>query len=96
MPPIRADGDAVVLSVKVLPRSSRDEIRGIQDGILKIALTSPPVDNRANDQLIRFLSKLLGVARSRVEIVHGSASRSKTIRITGVTAEETSKSLLEK
>ena len=53
---------------------------------LKIALTSPPVDGRANEACIEFLAELLAIPRSSVSIVSGQSSRNKVIRITGCTA----------
>jgi uncharacterized protein (TIGR00251 family) len=74
------------LSVDVIiqPRSSRDEIVGMHGNALKIKLTAPPVDGKANAALIAFLAKKLGVSKSSVEIVRGHTSRIKTIRISGV------------
>ena len=78
-----SDG-TVTFTVRVIPRSSKTEIVGEHDGALKIKLKSPPVDGAANDELIRFLSKQLGVPRSSVEIVGGYSSRTKRVVITGL------------
>ncbi|NCS68215.1 YggU family protein [Candidatus Peregrinibacteria bacterium] len=70
------------LTIKVLPRSSRNEIVGtLPDGTLKIKLTAPPVDGEANKKLIELLSKKFGVAKSRVKIVRGETSRRKMVEI---------------
>ena len=76
------------LTVRVVPRSSRSEIVGEHDGALKIKLTSPPVDGAANAELIALIAKTLGVPRSDVVITSGESSKTKQLRITGVTASQ--------
>ena len=80
--------DGVVsFAVRVQPRASRDEIAGEwQDG-LKIRLTAPPVDDRANDALRRFLAASLKVPLSAVRIAAGERSRTKRVEVRGVAAE---------
>jgi uncharacterized protein (TIGR00251 family) len=76
---------ALSFAVRVQPRASRDEIAGEwQDG-LKIRLTAPPVDDRANEALRRLLAARLKVPLAAVRIVAGERSRSKRIEIRGVT-----------
>ncbi len=75
-----ADG-VLTLNVRLQPNASSDEITGITDGRLKIRLTSPPLDNRANRHLVKYLAKQLGVAKSSIEIISGEHSRLKTLRI---------------
>jgi uncharacterized protein (TIGR00251 family) len=79
--------DGVVsFAVRVQPRASRDEIAGEwQDG-LKVRLTAPPVDDRANDALRRLLAARLKVPRSAVRIASGERSRTKRVEVRGVTA----------
>lgn len=76
----------VTFSVRVTPRSSRSEIVGEFDGAVKVRLSSPPVDGAANAELIKLFAKKLGVARSAVAIVSGETSKTKRLRVTGVTA----------
>ncbi len=76
-------GEAATLSVRIQPRSSKNEIVR-QEGGFKIRLTAPPVDGAANDALIRFLSELLSIPKSRVEIVTGHTAKNKIVRINGV------------
>jgi uncharacterized protein (TIGR00251 family) len=76
--------EGIALTVRVTPRSSKSKIVGEIDGVLKIKLKSPPVDGAANEELIRLLSKTLGVARSGVAIIAGEASRTKRISMTGI------------
>jgi uncharacterized protein len=80
-------------AIKVHPRARKNAISGELGDALKLSLTSPPVDGRANDACIEFISKLLKVARSSVTIAAGQTSRRKVIRVTGLDAEEVRKRL---
>lgn len=82
-----SETDSVVLKVKVVPRASRSEIVGFVDDVLKVRLTSPPVDGAANDELIRLIAKRVHLARSNIGIVAGQTSRNKTLRVSGISAE---------
>src|SRR5579863_4826209 len=82
---ITVDGNAVLFRVRVQPRASRDAIEGEHDGALKVRLTAPPVEGRANDSLRRLLAEHLNVAVSAVRIVAGENSRNKRVSISGVT-----------
>jgi uncharacterized protein len=70
--------------VYLQPRASRDEIVGSHKGALKIRLTSPALENRANRHLVEFLAQRLGVAKSCVAIASGQRSRSKTVVVSGL------------
>jgi uncharacterized protein len=74
----------VELRVRAVPRASKNEIQGVHDGALKIRLTTPPVDGKANQALIRFLSKTLKLPASQIEFLRGETSRHKTLRISGI------------
>jgi len=78
----------VTFSVRVVPRSSRNQIVGVEGGELKIKLTAPPVEGAANSALIEFVAKWLSVRRSAVSIVSGDKARSKLVRVSGVTREQ--------
>lgn len=80
--------DGVTFRVRVQPRASRTEIAGEYAGAIKLRLTAPPVEGKANEECRRFLAKLFGVPPSAVEIVAGEASRDKVIRIANVSAEQ--------
>ena len=82
-----SDSNAVI-RVKVLPRSSVNQISGNDEGVIKVKLTAPPVEGKANKALVQFLSKKLGVARRDVVIVSGERSRVKSIRINGLSMED--------
>ena len=76
------------IKVRVVPRSSRNQIIGVEDGIFKIKLTAPPVDGKANKALREFLARRLGLARGSVEIISGERSRQKLVRIHGLSLKE--------
>jgi len=83
------------LAIRVTPRASKNEISGIQsDGTVKIRLTSPPVDGRANEALIEFLSGVLDVPRSKIEIIGGHTGRDKLVSILDLDADEVQARLL--
>jgi uncharacterized protein (TIGR00251 family) len=77
----------VTLRVRVAPRASRDGFAGLREGALVVRLTAPPVEGEANDALMRFIAKHLGVPRSAVELRQGARSRDKTLHIAGVDVE---------
>lgn len=80
--------DGITFSIRVQPRSSKNEILGIQSGKLKIKLTSPPVENAANQLCIKLLSQWMGVSKSKIRIISGLKSRNKKIRIDGLNKSE--------
>lgn len=84
---LRADGDGVVLTLHIQPGAKRSECAGLHGEALKIRLAAPPVDGRANEALVAFFAKALGVRKSRVELVSGETSRAKRVRVAGVDAE---------
>ena len=86
-------GGGVTFAVRVIPRSSRNEVAGVQGDALKVKLTAPPVEGAANAALIAFLADLLDVRKSAVSIVSGERSRSKTVRVEGVVRAEIEKAL---
>ncbi len=80
--------DGLGICVIVLPRSSKCSIVGMHDGALKIKLTKPPVDGEANAECCRFMAKVLGIAKSQIQIARGAASRHKVLQINGLTVED--------
>ena len=74
----------VVIKVKLLPRSSRNHIVGIEEDRYRIKVTAPPVDGKANAALIKLLSKKLEIPGRDIEILSGHTSRLKTLRIKGL------------
>jgi len=84
---IQNSPDGVTFAVKVHPRAKKNAITGEVGDALKVALTAPPVDGKANDACIEFFANLLKVSRSSVTIAVGLTSRNKVIRVAGLTAE---------
>jgi uncharacterized protein (TIGR00251 family) len=82
---IRDIPDGSTLPVRVHPGARRNAITGVHDGALKVSLTTPPTDGRANQALIAFLAGELHITRARVTLLTGAASRSKSLRIAGLT-----------
>ena len=80
MPPVR-------LHVYIQPRASKTELAGMHDGVIKIRIAAPPVDNAANRALIDFVAERLGIAKRSVRVVSGDTSRRKVLEVDGVTAE---------
>ena len=85
---LRPTPDGCTLAVRVHPGARRNVITGLHDGALKIALTSPPVDGRANEALIAFLAAALKLPKNNIVLVPGATSRTKLLRITGRTPSE--------
>jgi uncharacterized protein len=79
---------AVILSVRLQPRASKDEIAGEMAGALKVRLRAPAVEDRANEALVEFLAQLLKRPKSAVRILSGERSRTKRIEISGVTLQQ--------
>ena|SRR5690348_4292973 len=83
---IRENANSVTFAVKLQPRARRNEVVGQLGDALKVNLTAPPVDGRANESCIEFFAELLGVPRSAITIVSGQTSRNKVLRVDGITA----------
>ncbi len=84
MLPVKETERGLIFHVRVTPRSSCCEVVGIQDDALRIRITSPPVEGKANEECVRFLADLLGVKKSQVEIISGHKGRKKTVAVTGL------------
>ena len=74
----------VTIEVRVQPKSSCDEIFGLQNGRFKVKVTAPPEDGKANERLREIFARALGVSKSYVKIVRGETSRIKILKIKGV------------
>jgi uncharacterized protein (TIGR00251 family) len=88
MIPVRDTPAGATFAVKVHPRAKKNAITGELGDALKVALTAPPVEGKANEACIEFLAKLLKVPRSSVSIAAGQTSRTKVIRVAGLSARE--------
>ncbi len=86
--------DRVSLSLYVQPRSSRNEFAGLHGESLKLRLTTPPVDGKANKAVIAFLAKRLKIPKSAVQIAGGTHSRSKRIILSHITEQDVRSMLL--
>ena len=85
---VRAAEGSVTFAVRVQPGAKREGVVGLYGDAVKLALSAPAVDGKANDALVRYLAELLKVPRLSIEIIAGHASRSKVVRIAGITREE--------
>ena len=85
---IQNSPSGATFAVKVHPRAKKNAITGEVGDALKLALTAPPVDGKANEACIEFFAKLLKVPRSSVTIAAGLNNRNKVIRVTGLTAQQ--------
>ena len=85
---VTAGRGGATFAVKVVPRASRNEIAGVQEGALRVRLTAPPVEGAANKALLGFLADVLDVPKRDLEIVAGQCSRQKTIFVAGLSSHE--------
>ena len=85
---ITPHAEGATLAVRAQPGARRNAVLGEQAGALKVAVTAPPEDGRANAALVEVLREWLGVKRSQVELVGGQTNRNKTFLVRGVTAEQ--------
>lgn len=80
--------EGCILPVRAQPGARRAGVQGEQAGALKVAVTAPPEDGRANQALVEVLRKALGVKRSQVELIAGQTSRDKRFLIRGLARDE--------
>ena len=83
------------IALRVQPRASKDRVAGKTENGWKIALTAPPVDGKANQACLVFLSKLLHVPRTSIDIVRGETSRQKLVEVNGLSLSEVEERLTE-
>ena len=83
----RQSGTDIDVPLHVQPRARSTQIAGLHDGILKVKISAPPVDDAANRAIIEFFSDLLGHPKSRLHIVAGEKSRNKVLRIEDISLE---------
>jgi uncharacterized protein (TIGR00251 family) len=97
VPPVnflRETAGGTLLSVKLQPRASKNEIGEPLGNELKIKVTAPPVDAAANQALVELLAEKLGCSRGKVELIRGQTSRHKTVLLHGFTAEQATAKLI--
>jgi hypothetical protein len=85
---VQESAAGVTFRVKIQPRAKRNAVVGELGGALKVALTAPPVDGRANEACIEFFAEILQLPRSSIKIVSGQSSRNKVICAAGISVEE--------
>jgi uncharacterized protein len=85
---IRETSKGVLLPVRAVPRASKNEIQGVHGDALKVRLQAPPVEGKANQALLRFLSDALDIPRTQLSIASGETGRNKAVLITGITKAE--------
>jgi len=83
----------VEISVRVYPNAAKNELVGITDGVWQVKVAAPPVKGKANKELIAFLSRLLDVSKSQIDIIKGHTSRNKIVAIDGLSQEDITKRL---
>ena len=76
------------LKIRVQPKASRNQVDGFEDGTLRLRVTAPPTEGKANAGVIALLSKTLGISKSRLEIIRGHGSRDKVVSIETLTEQE--------
>ena len=81
------------ISVRVHPSAARNEVLGFTGGVWQVRVSAPPVKGKANKELISFLSRLLGVSKSRIGIIRGHTTKDKVIAISGLSQEDIMKRL---
>jgi len=84
---VRQEGEAASFRVHVQPKSSHEGIVGEADGTLKLRVTAPPVEGRANEACLRLLAKTIDLPISRLRIVSGQHARFKTVRVAATSAQ---------
>ena len=78
--------EGVILPVRAQPGARKARVLGEQAGALKVAVTAPPEDGRANKALVELLREVLGIKRSQIELLSGQTSRAKRFLVSGVSA----------
>lgn len=85
--------EGIIISVRLVPGSSFSKIVDFTDDYVRIKISAPPVDNRANKELISFLSDLLDVNKSKINIISGEKSKLKKILIKDASLEKITKKI---
>ena len=93
---VSENSDGCILKCWIQPRSSRNAVVGVHGNAIKIALTAPPVDGKANKELIKFLAKYFKLPKNSIQIIAGNSSRNKTIFMAGIDKDTIRKTIFEK
>jgi len=81
-------GNDIIVKVRIVPGSSKNKIVGVYNDALKITVTAPPVEGKANKKCIIYLAKYFDIAKSKIEIISGQTSKNKLIKIYDISQEE--------
>jgi len=81
-------GNDIVIKVKIVPGSSKNKIDGVYNNALKISITAPPVEGKANKKCIAYLAKYFDIAKSKIEIISGQTSKNKLIKIYDISQKD--------
>jgi hypothetical protein len=81
-------GNDIIIKVKIVPGSSKNKIIGVYNDSLKITITAPPVEGKANKKCIAYLAKYFDMAKSKIEIISGKNSKNKLIKIYDISQKE--------
>lgn len=84
----------VSISVRVYPNAARNEVAGFNDGVFRVKVAAPPVQGKANRELVTFLGEALGISKNRVSITRGHTTRNKLIAIDGFSEADVKERLL--
>ena len=84
----RATKDGLILEIVVAPRAKRSKFVGFHGGYPKIALAAPPIEGRANEELVSFLKELLGLPGRDIELIRGDTSKRKAVLLRGISTEK--------
>lgn len=90
---IQQKEDGVTIECYVTPRAGKSRIKGERNGALAVALAAPPVEGRANEELIKFMAEVLSVSPSRISILRGQTGRAKLLFIKGLSKEDATPNL---
>lgn len=85
---VRADNHGSIIDVHVIPQGRKNEIVGLYNDRLKIKIEAPPVDGKANACLLKFLSKVLDIKNSDLQLIRGEGSRQKQIKVINLSPED--------
>jgi len=81
-------GNDILIKVKIVPGSPKNKIVGVYNNALKISITAPPVEGKANKKCIAYLAKYFDIAKSKIEIISGQTSKNKLIKIYNINQKD--------
>jgi uncharacterized protein len=93
---IRCTAEGVLLTIRVVPRASQNKVMEIKEEYIKVAVKSPPVENKANETLVEFLAKKLAVPKSALQIKCGRTGKNKIVEIKSAAPKAFSEGIREK